>query len=451
MQNDDEKVELTRAAGNLRRGKPKDATPAGDNANPLTGLAGTLRGVLRQNDPLSRLRQVGQADPTDAEAQFLLGETLLDRGQLDEATASYERAVMLRPDHLRAWLGLVHLRHFRIRDPAQAAFQRAIDSDADDSDKAAAHFALGKAHDDAGEPARAFAHYRAANEMLAARHRERGDVFEAAAERERLARARADYPLAFFAERPGFGIADERPVLIVGLSRTGKTLLQQMLAAHPDIAVAGDLSLKFGAGEARLLHGLSQELDRPLGELDAEAVAAWARRYLDNLVARSRPEALRILDAKLHNVRYLGFAALLCPTARVIWCRREQRDSILANYFRSLGPKVPQATDLEACARYLRCHEGWMEHWRAVLPLPILEVKYEEFVTDPATVLRQVVDFLGLPWDDACLRLNAPRLDTIGPGDSLPVPTRLVPTHIGFSRRYASFLGPIKAALAEPV
>lgn len=253
------------------------------------------------------------------------------------------------------------------------------------------HFALGKLYDAGGAYEDAFREYQRANAI----GRVTFDVTAYARSIDRLIAAFGDTSLA---EMPRADRRSERPVLIIGMPRSGTTLVEEILASHPQV---------YGGGELRDINRLVRCLppesypDR-IASFDQEAINGFARSYLARLTELS-PDAQRVTDKMPHNFLHLGLVALMLPGARVIHCVRDPRDTCLSIYFQNFGPGHGYATDLANLGAYYVGYQRLMAHWRRVLDLPLLDVHYAELVTDTERVSRQMVEFIGLPWDDRCL------------------------------------------------
>ena len=206
----------------------------------------------------------------------------------------------------------------------------------------------------------------------------------------------------FFARVRGFGLESELPVFVVGLPRSGTTLIEQILASHRQV---------FGAGEIRLavdtmaeIGGQSADFSAGLRELNRPTAQRLASRHLERLRALSRT-ALRIVDKMPDNYFYLGLLASLFPRAKFIHCRRDLRDvavSCWMTHFRD----IRWANDQEQIASRFHKYQRMMEHWRKVLPAPLLEVDYEETVADLEGVARKLVAWCDLAWEPACLEFH---------------------------------------------
>lgn len=201
-------------------------------------------------------------------------------------------------------------------------------------------------------------------------------------------------------------LSGERVVLIVGMPRSGTSLVEQVLSSHPDV---------FGGDERGMLTTLSMELDPPArGQIPLVRSPAKIRkgtlgragsRYLKMLDELASGEA-RVTDKMPINLLHLGLARAMLPGLRVIHCQRDAQDTCLSCYFQGFSPALSFAFNLEHLGRFYRGCERIMAHWKRVLDIPIMDVEYEAMVDDQASMARRLVEFIGLPWDDACLRFH---------------------------------------------
>jgi len=302
-------------------------------------------------------------------------------------------------------------------------------------ERQALHFALGQLHDHEGDVDRAFAHFHTANAMAPRSFRRE----LLASETEQILRT---FSLAALAEAPK-GPPDPRPVLIVGMPRSGTSLTEQILASHP---------LVHGAGE---LHSLTQVCltlmerlgGRPLEEADPALVEGLARRYLEELT-QGAGGAERVTDKMPTNFFWLGAAQVLLPGVRVIHCRRHPLDTLLSCYQQNLQGLHAYSNRLEDLAFFYHLYRWIMDHWAQALELPVLELRYEELVERPEEQVRRLLDFLELPWDERCLRFHeSRRLVRTASFDQVRRP--LYKGAVGRWRRYAPYLEPLRRELAD--
>lgn len=266
--------------------------------------------------------------------------------------------------------------------------------------RVAMHISLGQLLDRAGRYREAFAAAQAGKAL-------KGERSDPAAE-QALATVIERAFTAQRLRRPPFGLPEEsRPVFIVGMPRSGTSLLEQMLSSHPAV---------HGAGEVEEMGRIVNELGgqdqaawpRRAALLDEYSLAALAQRYLHIATAGSG-SALRITDKMPHNFVRLGLIALFFPQARIIHIRRDPRDTCLSIFLHHFVGHHPYANHLEDLAHHYLFYHRLMAHWRAVLPLPLLEVDYEELTAAPEAEARRILDFLALPWDSGVLQFYANR------------------------------------------
>jgi hypothetical protein len=242
---------------------------------------------------------------------------------------------------------------------------------------------------------------------------------------------------------------DPTPVFIVGMPRSGSTLVEQVLASHPQV---------FGGGELmwvnRLWHSLlgrvginDSSLDQALARMspaDADAVAA---EYLLPLHAL-QPNAVRVIDKNLANVMHVGLIWALFPGARVIHCRRNPLDTCVSCYMTDFAEVLPFTCSLPAVGHFHRQVDRLMSHWKQVLDLPILEIDYEEVVADLEGHARRMLQFLDLPWDERCLQFHRnPRRVTTASKSQVRRP--IYYSSIGRWRRYEPWIGPLREVLGS--
>jgi len=189
----------------------------------------------------------------------------------------------------------------------------------------------------------------------------------------------------------GAGDTSEHPVFVVGMPRSGTTLVEQILASHPDVHGAGELNLLSEVSGGALFPTLGRELP------------AWGRAYAERLAALA-PGKRRVVDKMPSNFQFLGLIQLMLPNARIIHCRRDPIDTCLSCYSRKFADRQDFSYDLRDLGRYYRAYEDLMDHWRRLLPHDrLLEVRYEDLVNDLRTEAERLVAFCGLEWNEACL------------------------------------------------
>jgi hypothetical protein len=314
--------------------------------------------------------------------------------------------------------------------------------DAPASDRIAAGYTLGKILDDADEYEAAFATFAAANTLFRNHRAATGEQFDQAQFIQRIDHLIKDYPSGFFREVIHWGNASELPVFVVGMPRSGTTLIEQIAASH---------SLVFGAGELSELRQIGQKM--AAHNRTRVRMADWdpmhTRRLADAHVKHLRTlggEATRVIDKLPDNVFMLGLIAALFPGARVIIVERDPRDCCLSNYFQFFTHGNLFSLDLYDCGVRARETARLIRHWQTVLPLRLLTIKYETLVDDLEGQVRQLIDFLGLEWEAACLDFHRTER-TVNTPSQWQVRQPIYNRSVGRWRHYERFLEPLFAAL----
>ncbi|MDP6572729.1 MAG: tetratricopeptide repeat protein [Rhodospirillales bacterium] len=386
-------------------------------------------------------------DPGHAPAHNGLGVVWLAAGRLEDAVASFRRAVGLKADYVEAWYNLASSRSAELTGAETTALETLLEGAGLHAvERARLHFTLGEIGDAGGEAEAAFGHFREGNALRQSWFEEHGLGFDAGEHDAWLEGiAKAFGKEAFTAARTSTE-SSEVPVFIVGMPRSGTTLVEHIAASHGGVFGAGELDavgfIAAGLGEAA---GAAGPFPEGVAALETAAANDLSRPFLEHLVSVGRGTH-RVIDKTPDNFLYLGLIALLFPKARIIHCRRDARDVCLSCYFTDFAGPRAWATDLGDLGLYHRAYEMLMEHWRKVLPLPILEVRYEALVDGLEEESRRVIDFLGLEWDDACLAFHETER-TVRSASNWQVRKPVHSASVGRWQAYEKFLGPLKEAL----
>lgn len=349
--------------------------------------------LRRRDDARSMYERALEVKPDYIPALFNLAALHEEVGEREAAVELYRRILSLDPEHFGSLARLAHAARVtpaddELIDSLQDAVHRATE---DDLARESLYFALGKALDDRGEYERAFAAYREANE-LGKRRLPRYD-------REAAERAVTGLVERFDADRilQQQTAVTAEPVFICGMFRSGSTLLEQILGAHPSVTPGGELDTLPWLVSQRL-----SPFPQRLGTVTAGELQALANEYLSRL-HELFPNAAIVTDKRPDNFAYLGLIKTLFPHARIVYTRRNPPDNCLSVYFQQLGGNLAYATDLGDTAHYYLQHERLMDHWQSCFADSIATVDYDALVRDPEPVIREVLEFLRLPWDPACL------------------------------------------------
>jgi tetratricopeptide (TPR) repeat protein len=359
-------------------------------------------------------------------------------GRFDEAADCYRRAIALEPDLDTARYGLVFAGHQGEVQPDVARLRNVLEDPSRDArERATAGHALGEMLDRAGDYDAAWKAYAAANQLTRASHQAAGHAFDPGALDTDVEAIIANFPLETFKATTGLGNTSDRPVFVVGMPRSGTTLVEQIAASHPDVFGAGELD-DIGTSVARIVAGPHA--------WDPGVVARESSRYLQKL-GELGGDAKRVIDKMPDNFQWLGHIAVLFPHARVIICRRDFRDVGLSCHLQHFNENLPWSTSLADIAWRAQAFERLVSHWRSVLPLAILEVQYEDLVHELETESRRLIEFLGLEWDPACLAFHETERAVVT-ASLWQVRQPLFTSSIGRWRHYRGHLQPLLAGLA---
>ncbi len=425
-------------------------TLAGDGPRHLEmalNLAGTLIADQRAEEAEALLHPLRDANPEHVGLHLTLGDALQRQGRFADARALFDVVLDTEPGNIIALRGLAKSGRVSAGDPLIERLRTAgADSNTPMDLRVEALYALGKALDDAGDTEDAFAALAEANALQAAAR-----PFDPASLDDLVEQSRTVFTPDLFEGMTNMGDPSERPVFIVGLPRSGTSLVEQMLAGHPAAVGAGELG-HFSEFQHHLPRHLGSAVAYPgcVYGLKRDVVRGFAGHYLVRLGEAAhrvgKPDAARVSDKLPDNAFRLGLIALVFPRARVIVCRRDPLDTGLSLFQQNFAGGIPYATTLETIGQAMIAHDRIMAHWRTVLPLPMLEVDYEALVTDIAGQGRRLADFLGLDWDDAMQRFHETERP-VYTASKWQVRQPVFTSSVGRWRRYEKELEPLKTIL----
>jgi tetratricopeptide (TPR) repeat protein len=366
-------------------------------------------------------------------------------GDFQGAEGSFRDALRHNPRFAFAHYKLAELLGGKL--PQQdLAWQRRLleEGDLPDAQRLLLHFGLAQVLDARGEYAEAAGHLDRGNALQLSEWRKCGQEYDAKEYASLVARVIAVWTADFFQQVRGFGLQSEIPVFVVGLPRSGTTLIEQILASHSQVFGAGEIKL---AGDTvTALGGKIADFSDAFRRLDRPAARRLASQQLETLRAWN-PAALRVVDKTPDNYFFLGLLATLFPRAKLIHCRRDLRDvavSCWMTHFR----EVRWANDQQHIASRFHEYQRLMEHWRKVLPAPLLDVDYEETVADLEGVARRLVAFCGLAWEPACLEFYQARRP-VRTASAIQVRQPVFKTSVGRWKHYERALAPLFTAMEE--
>lgn len=400
-------------------------------------LAQALRRQERYDAAIEHHRRAIALRPGYAQAHHDLGRLLQGLGRIDEARASLEAALALAPGRGEYYRSLGELTRFGPDDPRLKAMEALVRDAARMplADRIELHYALAKAWADLGRTEAAFGQYAEGARLL----RVNAGYDEAGTLGQLTQMARTFTPELMRA-KAGLGHPSAQPVFILGMPRSGSTLIEQILAGCPGVSAGGELSAFRDAAAASL-----SSPEAAVG-LDAQGLAALGGRYLERAGAVERG-AVRFTDKMPGNFLLLGLIHLALPNARIIHTVREPVDTCFSGFTTLFLDGHPYSNDLAELGRYWRAYDQLMAHWRTVLPPGVmLEVRYEEVVADLEGQARRMVEHCGLGWDPACLDVPAARRG-VWTASAAQVRRPVHADSVGRWRPYRPWLGPLIEAL----
>lgn len=442
----------------------------------LVDSAMALRRAKRWNEAQETADLILGRDDGNVDALVVRGWTWFERGEMDRARDDFARAAERAPDNAQACYGLARVAQAEgDRDATAAWLDRTVAADPSmaiayysksrigrlaaagehvaalerlagnpalgSRARSFAHFALANVREKQDDMAAAFAHYRDANAL-------RDVIFDPAEWSGFVDRVSSVHDRALIERLQAGGSDSETPVFIIGMPRSGTSLVEQILASHPGVHGAGELETA-----RRIVDRAAAEADpdRPYPEgvaaFDGTRIASMAAAYLDDIRARGG-DAARITDKMPHNFVIAGLVAAMFPRGRIIHCRRDPMDTCWSIYRLEFAGDHNYAYDLENLGHYYAGYRRLMAHWRSVLPQPMLEVDYEAIVDDQEGTSRRLVEFCGLDWDDSCLAFHE-NARTVRTNSLNQVRRPIYRSSVGGWRRCERELAPLVAALRE--
>jgi tetratricopeptide (TPR) repeat protein len=333
------------------------------------------------------------ARPAQARVWMSYGHVLKTVGRLGDSVAAYRRAVTLEPGFGEAWWSLANLKTVRFGDDDRGAMEQALAMHAGSADdRFHLEFALGKAWEDAGDPARAFASYTAANA-----HRRALIQYDAVDTTRRVAAMVATFDAGFFTARAGAGCPAPDPIFILGLPRAGSTLVEQILASHSAVE---------GIAELPDIPELWRSLNGQIADLTSDDLRALGEDYLRRVAPQRKTDRPFFIDKLPNNWLHTGFIKAILPHARIIDVRRHPLSAAVANFRQHFARGQHFAYDLADIGHYYRDYVQAMAHVDQVLPGAVHRVTYEALVDDSEGQIRALLAALDLPFEEACLNFH---------------------------------------------
>ena len=419
---------------------------ASDPANPnYLLLEGNVLVQMGDHEhALERFERVLAIYPNQPRAQMNYGHTLKTVGRLDESIAAYRRCIALQPDIGEAYWSLANLKTYRFTDAEIVLMREQLAATkGKPEDQSHLAFALGKALEDRGEFDESFSCYERGNRIRKVKHRHdvRINVFDTARQMKTLT-------AEFFAARQGWGCPAPDPIFIVGLPRSGSTLLEQILASHSQ--VQGTAELMDVIQISRLLGEKSRRLPASkypevLATLDADRFRGLGEGYVASTRVQ-RNDRPFFIDKMPNNFRHVGLIHLMLPNAKIIDARRHPMACCFSGFKQLFASGQTFSYGLEEIGKYYRDYVFLMDHWDRVLPGRVLRVEYEDMVADTGNQVRRLLDYCRLPFEEQCLRFWETERAVRTPS-SEQVRQPIYRSGLEQWRNFEKHLGPLKEAL----
>ncbi|PBB20267.1 sulfotransferase [Mesorhizobium sp. WSM4313] len=366
------------------------------------GLAETMQEAGRLDEAIKLFSEALSIRPKDAELLYGLGVAMMEKGKLGEAADFARQALAIAPNMSKAWLLLSQVKRQTERDKELSGME-AEHAKAPQGSLARMQlsFGLGKVNDDLKDYGRAFDYFAEGNAI-----RRKAIDYDPARTRGEFEAMKAAFDTAFFEKRRPSGISDDTPIFVVGMPRSGTTLVEQIIASHPTVFGAGELNILKTAVGKQFPMSMPGGFPAGIADMPDKAFAEAGQAYLDMLHSRY-PGYRHVTDKMPGNFLLVGFLHMMLPKAKIVHCARDAAAtclSIFKVHFR--GDSHRYGYDLGELADFHNLYTDIMAHWHKVLPGVVHDVRYEDFVADQEGQSRALMAYLGLPWDDKVLSFH---------------------------------------------
>jgi tetratricopeptide (TPR) repeat protein len=422
-----------------------------ENPQNWVALGTVYTRLLRQQDALAAFEEAARLSPSQVKLRLSIGHIQKTLGQRAQSEQSYHDCLTMDPACGEAYWSLADLKTYDFSDAEIAAMRDLLADTGEGSNQAQLHFALGRALEQREQFQAAFRHYVVGNAL-----RRRSSPFDVAKFEAKTKRVIDCFDAGFFAGREGLGCSgalsggsrDARPIFIVGLPRSGSTLVEQILASHS--SVEGTMELPNVLTMVREFDQMDERGDGYPERVRAappDRFAALGRRYLDETrpIRAGRPS---FIDKMPNNFSHIGLIHAILPNAIVIDVRRHPMDSCFSTYKQHFAEGQSFSYDLDDLGRYYRCYLSLMDHWDAVLPGKVLHLQYEDLVRGPERNIRRLLEHCGLQFETACLSFHETQRP-VRTASSEQVRRPLYASGIGYWRHFAQELEPLRVSLGD--
>jgi tetratricopeptide (TPR) repeat protein len=419
-----------------------------ENAQNWVALGTAYTRLLRQQDALAAFEEAARLNPSQLSLRLSIGHIQKTLGQRASCEQTYHHCLAMDAACGEAYWSLADLKTYFFSDAEIAAMQGlSVNTIGTEKNRAQVHFALGRALEQRADYPTAFNHYATGNRL-----RRESSPFDIAKFEAKTRRVIECFDAGFFAGRTGCGYTavspDGSPIFIVGLPRSGSTLVEQILASHSQVE---------GTMELPNVLTMVREFDHTDGGADgypesvstapAATFAALGRRYLDETrpIRAGRP---RFIDKMPNNFSHVALIHSILPSATIIDVRRHPMDSCFSAYKQHFAEGQSFSYDLDDLGRYYRCYLSLMDHWDRVLPGKVLHLQYENLVRDPEAQIRRLLKHCSLPFEAACLSFHETHRP-VRTASSEQVRQPLYASGIGYWKHFSEELEPLRLSLGD--
>jgi tetratricopeptide (TPR) repeat protein len=399
--------------------------------------------LLRQEEALAAYEQAARLQPEEVRLRMSIGHIYKTLGRRNESEAAYKAALAMDPAIADAYWSLADLKNYSFSDAEIAAMQHLMNDLGERSNAAPLYFALGKAFEQRERYAEAFAYYARGNEL-----RRLDAPFDIEHFERRTARIRAFFDKEFFAKRAGCGDPSTAPIFIVGLPRSGSTLVEQVLASHS--CVEGTMELPNIISITHQFDDMMASRDGYPETVDTAPVGlltALGSRYLEE-TAPLRQGRDHFTDKLPNNFSHVGLIHAILPNATIVDARRHPMDCCFSTFKQHFAEGQTFSYDLGDLGRYYRCYLSLMDHWDAVLHGKVLHLQYEDLVRDPEANIRRLLDHCRLPFEASCLAFHQTRR-SVRTASAEQVRRPIYTSGVGHWRHFENELQPLRQALGD--
>lgn len=420
---------------------------APQNLDVIDQLGNIYKSMNNTEAALSQFKAALKVEPKRLSSLTGMAYVYLETGKVDAAVTKCDEIIAIDATLPTGYLLKASVRKSKPDDGlAEQLIKFVEQSDLDDETRSIANFNLGKVFDDQNNFAQAFKYYANGNAL-----KNKTLNYSAEADEAKFSKLIEVFNAKLFVERQDLGVESDLPIIIVGMPRSGTTLTEQIVSSHPNVVGAGELVFWWKAPFAIPLRlDTATAFPDCVAEMTAEQAKDFASMYESTLqkIAGSSTSPKHITDKMPHNFLNLGLIALLFPNIKIIHTKRNPIDTCLSIYFQNFGNIHTYAFDLKNLGFHYKQYERIMRHWHEVLPGRIMDINYEETISDPEYWSRKLIDHIGLDWDEACLAPH--KLErSVKTASHWQVRQPIYKTSVQRWKNYEEFLGPLIEALKD--